>query len=96
VRLSGLKDRSAVPLIGKLTRVSADAFTDEKTGMTYFTGEVVVDRDKLAVLQSAQGQTVQLRAGLPADVMVRLRPRSALTYLLEPLTDQFWGSLREQ
>lgn len=96
VRLSGLKDRSSVPLIGKLTRVSADVFTDEKTGMTYFTGEVVVDRDELAVLQSTQGQTMQLRAGLPAEVMVRLRPRSALTYLLEPLTDQFWGSMHEQ
>lgn len=96
LRFSGIKDRGAGPLVGKVSRFSADSFTDEATGMTFYTGEIVVDRDQLARLQAAHGGQLQLRAGLPVDVMVRLRPRSALSYLLEPLTDQFWGSMREQ
>jgi multidrug efflux pump subunit AcrA (membrane-fusion protein) len=64
--------------------------------MTFYTGEIVVDRAQLARLQAAHGGQLQLRAGLPVEVMIRLRPRSALSYLLEPLTDQFWGSLHEQ
>lgn len=96
LRFSGIKDRGAGPLIGKVTRFSADSFTDEKTGMTFYTGQIVVDRKELERLQAAHGPSLQLRAGLPVDVMVRLRPRSALSYLIEPLTDQFWGSLSEQ
>ena len=96
VRFSGIKDRTEGPVLGRLTRFSADSFTDEKTGMVYYTGEVVVPRDQMARLHGAHGTQLQLRAGLPVDVMIRLRPRSALTYLLEPLTDQFWGSGHEQ
>lgn len=96
VRFSGIKDRTDKPLFGKLTRFSADSFTDEQTGMVYYTGEVVVERAELDRLQRAHGKALQLRVGLPVDVMVKLRPRSALTYLIEPLTNQFWGSGREQ
>ncbi len=95
LRFSGIKDRTEKPVYGKLTRVSADSFTDEQTGMVYFTGEVTVERAELDRLQRAHGGTLQLRAGLPVDVMVRLRPRSALSYLLSPLADQFWSSGRE-
>ena len=41
-------------------------------------------------------ESFQLRAGMPADVLVPLRKRTALDYFLEPLTAQFWGSFREQ
>lgn len=95
LRFSGIKDRTDKPVIGKLARFSADSFTDEKTGMVYFTGEVVVERAELDRLQRAHGSALQLRAGLPVDVMVKLRPRSALSYLISPLADQFWSSGRE-
>lgn len=96
VRFPGIKERSLPPLEGELTRVSADSFTDEATGMQYFTGEVVVPRDQLALLKDENGRPFQLRAGMPADVLVPLRKRTALDYFLEPLTAQFWGSFREQ
>ena len=37
----------------------------------------------------------QLRPGLPVDVVLNVRKRTALQYILEPLTDNFWRSLRE-
>ena len=96
VRFPGIKERSLPPLKGELTRVSADSFTDEASGMQYFTGEVVVPRDQLALLKDENGKPFQLRAGMPAEVLIPLRRRTALDYFLEPLTAQFWGSFREQ
>lgn len=96
VRFPGIKIRSLPPLEGQLTRVSADSFTDEASGVRYFTGEVVVPRDQLALLKDANGKPFQLRAGIPATVLIPLRKRTALDYFVEPLTSQFWGSLREQ
>lgn len=96
VRFPGIKDRSLPPLEGELTRVSADSFIDEASGMHYFTGEVVVPRDQLALLKDEDGRPFQLRAGMPAEVLIPLRKRTALDYFLEPLTSQFWGSMREE
>ena len=96
VRLSGIKDRTLPPLKGELTRISADSFTDEATGATYFTGEVAIPRDQLDLLKDANGKPYQLRAGMPAEVLIPLRKRTALDYFLEPLTAQFWGSFREE
>ena len=96
VRFPGIKERSLPPLEGELTRVSADSFTDEASGMQYFTGEVVVPRDQLALLKDENGKPFQLRAGMPAEVLIALRKRTALDYFLEPLTSQFWGSFREE
>lgn len=96
VRFPGIKMRSLPTLEGELTRISADAFTDENTGQQYFTGEVVVPHQQLALLKDSSGRPFQLRAGMPAEVLIPLRKRTALDYFIEPLTSQFWGSLREE
>jgi HlyD family secretion protein len=36
-----------------------------------------------------------LRPGLPAQVVIPTRKRTALQYLLEPLNQTLWGSFRE-
>ncbi|MGH6780905.1 MAG: HlyD family type I secretion periplasmic adaptor subunit [Sphingomonadaceae bacterium] len=96
VRFPGIKMRSLPALEGQLTRVSADSFTDQTSGVQFYTGEVVVPRDQLALLKNATGRPFQLRAGMPATVLLPLRKRTALDYFIEPLTSQFWGSLREE
>lgn len=96
VRFPGIKMRTLPALEGELTRVSADAFTDENSGQQYFTGEVVVSREQLALLKDRSGRPFQLRAGMPAEVLIPLRERTALDYFIEPLTSQFWGTLREE
>ncbi|MNR66551.1 hypothetical protein D3C85_1900980 [compost metagenome] len=47
--------------------------------------------DKIRQIRGDTG----LRAGLPAEVLVPLRSRSALSYLLEPLTQTLWRAGRE-
>ncbi len=38
----------------------------------------------------------ELRPGLPVEVLLNVRKRTALQYMLDPLTRNFWRSLREQ
>ncbi len=96
VKFSGIRDRSVPELHGQLTRVSADSFIDEATGQRYFTAEVVVPRSELNRLRDGSGRPYRLSAGMPVEVIVPLRSRTALDYFLEPLTSQFWGALREE
>ena len=96
VKFTSLHERTLPDLEGVLTRLSADAITDEKTGTSYFTGEITVPPHQLALLRRVRGQRFSLRAGMPVQVLVPLRKRTALSYALEPLVGSFWGSFREQ
>lgn len=95
VKFPSLHERDLPELEGKLTRLSADSFTDEKTGQNYFTGEVTVPESQLRLLSNVRGKDFQLRPGMPAQALIPLRKRTALDYALEPLVGSFWASFRE-
>ena len=88
VRFPGLRG-SARPIVrGRLTRISADSFTNEQTGVRYFRAEIVVPPAELRKL--GRSETSALRPGAPAEVVILLRKRTALAYLLEPLANNLW------
>lgn len=95
VRISALHDRGAPVLYGTITRVSADSFQDEKTGRAYYTATVSVPPAALADLSAREGRENSLKPGLPAQILVPLRPRTMLQYLLEPVDQAMWRSMRE-
>lgn len=95
VRFSALQERNLPTLFGKISKVSADSFEDERSGARFFNVEVQVPAEELAKIRKIRGENA-IRAGLTADILVPLRKRSALSYLLEPLTHMFWLSGREQ
>lgn len=95
VRMVGLHETSLPSLTGRVVSVSADSFTEERTGQTYFTAEIEVPEDQIAIVREVRGD-FQLRPGMPAEIIVPLRPRSALSYVVEPLFGTFWSSFREQ
>jgi HlyD family secretion protein len=85
----GLRE-SAPPIIhGKVTRISADSFTVEQTGATFFRVEIVVPPEELIKLGRSADT---IRPGAPVEVVVLLRKRTALAYLIEPLTNNLWRS----
>lgn len=95
IRLSSVHDRSLPLLDGVLTKLSADSFTDEKTGAPYFQAEVAAPADMLdKIVQRSKGR-IHLQAGLPVEVLVPLKSRSALAYLFEPVMQTFWRTGRE-
>ncbi|MDT9600382.1 HlyD family type I secretion periplasmic adaptor subunit [Sphingosinicella rhizophila] len=95
VRFPGLHDRDMPPLAGRVERVSADSFADENTGEVFFTGQIVVLPDQMKILRQHRGSDFSLKPGMPVEILVPLRRRSALQYLLDPLTDTIWRSFRE-
>ena len=95
VRFVSVHDRTLPLLTGKVRTISADSFTDEKTGRSFFRAEVEVSPEQLRKVGGTLGHG-QLRPGLPVEVLLNVRKRTALQYILEPLTRNLWGSLREQ
>jgi HlyD family secretion protein len=96
IRFQGLHERHLPNLKGEITRVSADSFTDEKTGESYFTAEIVVPFEQMQLVEQVRGGDFALRAGMPVEIMIPLRKRTALQYALEPLTQSLWRSFGEQ
>jgi HlyD family type I secretion membrane fusion protein len=95
IRFSSVDDRTLPLLKGRVRTISADSFADDKTGMSYFRAEVEVGPAELQKVSGALGRG-KLRAGLPVEVVLSVRKRTALQYLLEPLGAHFWRSFREQ
>ncbi|NUS99942.1 MAG: HlyD family type I secretion periplasmic adaptor subunit [Sphingomonas sp.] len=95
IRFVSVNDRTLPLLTGKVSTISADSFTDEKSGRSFFRAEVEIPRDELQKVGDALGKG-QLRPGLPVEVLLSVRKRTALQYVLEPLTHALWGSLNEQ
>jgi HlyD family secretion protein len=95
VKFPSIHARGLPILKGKVTRVSADSMVNERTGARYYSMEVTVPVSELNLLQKAVGDAA-VRPGMPAQVVVPLRKRSALDYLLSPLTEALFGSFRER
>jgi HlyD family type I secretion membrane fusion protein len=94
VRFASVHNRSLPLFTGRVRTVSADSFQDEKTGRSFFRAEVVVPEQELNRVRSALGNG-ELRPGLPVEVVLNVRKRTALQYLLEPLTAAIWRSGHE-
>lgn len=95
IRFTSLHDRGLPILTGRLTRLSADSFIDEKTGQSFYSAEVTVPPSQLRKINEVRGQDFTLRAGMPAQVLIPLKKRTALQYAVEPLTGSLWLSFRE-
>ena len=96
VRVSGLHGRNVPMLDGTVSRISADSFTDDRTGRSYYTASVRVGAPDLQRAARAAGIPGAIRPGTPVQVEVSLRPRTALEYLMEPLAQSLTGSFHER
>lgn len=94
VRITAFRGRNIPILYGKVARVSADRFTDERSGAGYFIAQVKVPAAELD--RAARRGGSLLRPGLPAEAIIGARKRTALQYMLEPLNQALWRSFREE
>lgn len=90
VRLTAYKSRTTPDLLGKVTYVSADRLTNPETQESYYIAHVVLDP---ASLRGAGD--IRLTPGMAADVFIRTRVRTALDYLLDPMTSFVRKSFRD-
>ncbi|MBK6864476.1 MAG: HlyD family type I secretion periplasmic adaptor subunit [Ideonella sp.] len=91
VRLLGARQRSTGLLAGRVSALSADAIADPRSGAEYFT--VWVELRPESVPDEAR---YVVRPGAMAEVYLRTSERTAIEFLLEPLTTGMARSFREQ
>lgn len=96
VRFTAFEGRSFARAHGAVSRISADSFQDERTGAEFFKVQVQVGPAELQRLAHKRGEkSLPLRSGLPAEIVVPIRKRTALQYIMEPLDQSVWKSFRE-
>lgn len=95
IRFPSIHNRSLPLFTGTVKTVSADSFTDDKTGKSYFRTEIIVPNAEMNKVRSVLGNG-ELRPGIPVDAVLTVRKRTALQYLLEPLSGALWRSGHEE
>jgi len=91
VRFSALDQRTTPELYGKVALVSADAFTDSNTSVSYYRAEIVLNEGELERLPS--GAT--LIPGMPVEAFIRTADRTPFNYLVRPLSDYIARTFRD-
>jgi membrane fusion protein, type I secretion system len=91
VVFSAFNQRTTPELDGVVKHVAADLARDDLTGETYFQVRIVLPDDQVQRL----GDNT-LVPGMPADVLLTTDSRTALSYLIKPLEDQFSKAFRER
>jgi HlyD family type I secretion membrane fusion protein len=90
VRLTPFNARSTRSIGGRVASVSADKLTDQKTGQMFYRARVELDEDPKAALNGAS-----LYPGMPAEVMIVTGARTALQYLIRPVSRSLDRAFRE-
>jgi membrane fusion protein, protease secretion system len=76
---------------GVVAQVSADRFTDEKTGQPYYKMQAQVTAEGKKLLANHQ-----VRPGMPVEVFIKTGERTLMSYLMKPLVDRAKTSMSEE
>ena len=90
LRFAAFDQRLTPEVFGRVTKLSADVFTDQATGISYYQLELVPAEGEMHKLGD---QT--LLPGMPVEAFIKTAERSPLNYLVKPLTDYFVRAFRE-
>jgi HlyD family type I secretion membrane fusion protein len=90
IRFSALPYRTTPMVVGKVTYISPDVLAD-KDGRPFYQVHVTPDPQSLS-----DARITQLDPGMAAEVYIQTTARTALDYLLRPVSDSVRRSFREQ
>ncbi|OUU66732.1 MAG: hypothetical protein CBC24_02590 [Candidatus Pelagibacter sp. TMED64] len=90
IRFSTFGIGSVPTVFGKVITISADSFTNESTGMSYYLARVEVDPSSLMDLGE-----LTLMPGMPAEVFIATGARTLMEYLFKPFSNAIARGLRE-
>lgn len=82
--------RTTPELFGRVSVLSADAFTDQNTGATFYRAEIVLEAADFVKLAD-----LELLPGMPVEAFIKTGDRTPMAYLLKPFTDYFQKAFRE-
>lgn len=91
LRFSAFDQRRSPELLGAVTVISADAFRDEASGLSFYRAEIQINEGEISRLP----EDMTLIPGMPVEAYIRTADRSPMDYLLKPLADYFAKAFRE-
>jgi HlyD family secretion protein len=91
LRLPGLNQSTTPEITGKVTRISADTSTDQRTEQSYYTIRISLPHEQVVRLGGTK-----LLPGMPVEAFVQTGERTLVTYLVKPLRDQVMRTFRER
>ncbi|MFC5758063.1 HlyD family type I secretion periplasmic adaptor subunit [Rhizobium sp. GCM10022189] len=91
LRMTAFNLRTTPELNGFVSRIAADLTTDERSGQSYYLVRVAIPQAEKEKLKN-----LTLVPGMPAEVMIKTGERTALSYLVKPLSDQIFRAFREE
>jgi HlyD family secretion protein len=83
VRFTAFSQRTTPEFKGKVLRVAADLTKEAQTNQAYFVSRITLPEAELKRLGA-----LKLVPGMPAEVYIKTTDRTAISYLLKPLSDQ--------
>jgi HlyD family type I secretion membrane fusion protein len=89
IRLTAYQSRTTPLVAGAVTYVSGDRLVDQQSGAPYYIVHIDVPEPALVAA------SLRLQAGMPAEVFIRTDSRTALDYLLAPVTAYLRRAMRE-
>lgn len=90
LRFSAFDMRTTPEILGEVTKISPDIFTDEATGATFYTAEILPYDDEMPKLDG-----LDILPGMPVEAFIKTDERTPLQYLIKPLADYFNKAFRE-
>ena len=91
VRFPSFNQRTTPELNGQILHISADISKDDRGELEFYTAHVILADDEVKRLGNRK-----LVPGMPAETFVQTETRTALSYLLKPLSDQIEKAFREE
>ena len=91
LRFTAFNQRTTPEVQGEVTFVSPAAARDAEIGGYAYTADI-----RLAAAEVEELGGADLRPGMPVEVYIQTEERTALSYLLKPVTDQFAKAMRER
>jgi HlyD family type I secretion membrane fusion protein len=90
LRFSAFSSRDTPELYGKISLISPATSTDPASGRIFYTAQVEVPSAELSKLGDKK-----LVPGMMVDTFIQTESRTALSYLVRPIVDQFERAFRE-
>lgn len=91
LRFSSFNSRTTPEIKGAVSRVSADANTDQRTGYSFYTIRISLPPEEIARLGD-----VKLLPGMPVETFLQTGERTVISYLMKPLRDQISKAFTEK
>lgn len=91
LRFTSFNQRTTPEIEGRVSVISADSMTNQRTAESYYDIRVTIEPSELARLAGER-----IVPGMPVEVFVRTGDRTVLSYLSKPLADQVARTFRER